>query len=114
MSWKAWPPYAGPGCARVLPALLTIVMVSVVHSPFEVKAPCVPFRLVTAMASWFTWPKSTSGRTVPVLELGASAITSALEFRQAEPLGQVWAVAMVPPVVRSVSVSCQWRVEVLK
>jgi len=91
-----------------------MVMLSVVHSPFEVMAPCVPFRLVTAMATWFTWPKSTSGRIVPVLELGASAITSALEFRQAEPLGQAWAVAIVPPVVRSVSVSCQRCVPVLK
>src|SRR5260370_20771464 len=91
-----------------------MVRLSVVHIPFEIKDPWVPFRLVTWMASWFAWPKSTSGRIAPVLELGASVITSALAFRHTAPLGQAWAVAMFPPVVRSVSPSCQRFVAALK
>ena len=45
-----------------------------------------------------------------VVENGASVITSALELRHREPDGQVWAVAICPPFVRSVRLSCQWFV----
>jgi hypothetical protein len=98
----------------LLPALFTMVRLSAVHSEFEVIAPWVPFLLVTWMASKFAWPKSASGRIEPLVLLGASAMTSALRLRQVEPLGQACAVAMLPPVVTSVSPSCQRFVAELK